>query len=352
MLILGIESSCDDTAAAVVDETGLVLSSVVSSQDEIHGNYGGIVPELASRSHIEQIVPVVETALKNAGVSLDDIVVIGVTRGPGLVGSILIGLSFAKAVSHAIKKPYVGVNHLEAHPLAAFLRSRDEDEGEVPEFPFLALVVSGGHTSLMLFTSFTDYSIMGQTRDDAAGEAFDKAAKLMGLGYPGGVEIDRLAKEGDASKEHFTRPLMAGGTKRNLDFSFSGIKTAVMLRVKELTEGGAKELAKEDIKNISAGFQEAVVEVLVKKTLWAAADAGVRDIVVSGGVACNSALRAEMKKAAEKEGLRLFIPLPKFCSDNGAMVAFSAAKLFEKGVSDSLDLNAEPNWKLLKCGAD
>ena len=213
MLILGIESSCDDTAAAVVEEGNRILSSIVSSQDDIHERYGGIVPELASRRHIEMIAPVVESALCGAGVSMEDIGAIGVTKGPGLVGSLLIGLSFAKALSYTMKIPYVGVNHLEAHPLAAFLKDGGgEDEAECePDFPFIALLVSGGHTALMKFDSFTDFTLLGQTRDDAAGEAFDKVSKLLGLGFPGGAVIDKRAKEGDPKRVNFTRSYIAKG---------------------------------------------------------------------------------------------------------------------------------------------
>lgn len=342
MLILGIESSCDDTAAAVVEDGFRILSSVVSTQDDIHEKYGGIVPELASRRHIEMIVPVVETALEKAGVKMEDIGAIGVTKGPGLVGSLLIGLSFAKALSYSLKIPYVGVNHLEAHPLAAFLDHGEADGQDArldagPEFPFIALLVSGGHTALLKFNSFIDFTLLGQTRDDAAGEAFDKVSKLLGLGFPGGAVIDKRAKDGDPRRVSFTRPYLSKGS---LEFSFSGIKTAVRTHIMALE---AKPNEKE-IDDICAGFQEAVVDVLVRKVEWASEETGIGSIVVAGGVACNSRLRARLKTFAEEKGLKLFMPSPSLCSDNAAMIALSAFHLLNNGERAGLDLNAMPNW--------
>jgi N6-L-threonylcarbamoyladenine synthase len=337
MIVLGIESSCDDTAAAVVENGRVVLSSVVSSQDRIHARYGGVVPELASRSHIEAIVPVVDEALKRAGTSLDDIQAIAVTQGPGLVGSLLIGLSFAKSLSYVKGLPLVGVNHIESHPYAAFLAEKGEDR-EVPSFPFVSLIVSGGHTTLMYFEDYTKYRILGQTLDDSAGEAFDKVAKLLGLGYPGGAVIDDLAKEGGAQAITFPRPLLGKG---NLDFSFSGLKTAVLTHVRSLG-GGPSEA---HLKDIAASFQEAVVDALVTKGLWACKDTGVMDLVVAGGVASNSRLRSRLAGMASKEGLKLFIPAPKYCTDNAAMVASLGARLLENGSFAGLDLNALPTWE-------
>jgi N6-L-threonylcarbamoyladenine synthase len=334
MLILGIESSCDDTAAAVVEDGRRVVSTVVASQDDVHNRYGGIVPELASRRHIEAVIPVVEEALARASARLGDMQGIAVTRGPGLVGSILVGLSFAKAVSYVGSIPLVPVNHIEAHPMAAFL-----DQGAVgahPAFPFVALVVSGGHTELMLFRGFTDYSVLGSTLDDAAGEAFDKAAKLMGLGYPGGAAIDRLSRTGDPGYVRFTRPYISRGS---LDFSFSGIKTALLTVIKGLKKAPSEE----EIRDISASFQEAIVDVLVAKCLWALDATGGRDLVVSGGVACNSRLRARLKETAASEGFRLFIPPPNLCSDNGATIAALGFHLLSRGVSAGLGLNAVPS---------
>jgi len=336
MLVLGIESSCDDTAAAVVEDGFLVRSSIVSSQDSIHGRYGGVVPELASRRHIEMIIPVVEEALRGAGVEIKAIDGIAVTRGPGLVGSILVGLSFAKGVSYAKGIPFTGVNHILAHTHAAFLKEEGSEDGS-PEFPFVSLVVSGGHTALLLFTGYTQYRMLGQCLDDAAGEAFDKTAKLLGLGYPGGAAIDRLSRSGDPGSIEFTRPFIAKG---NLNFSFSGIKTAVLNHVK-----GAGELDRKSINDLSASFQEAVVDVLVQKALWAAEETDSETIVVSGGVACNSRLRARLKDAGVQKGIKVFIPPPRFCSDNAATVAALGYHQLKNREFADLDLNAIPTWR-------
>ncbi len=337
MIVLGIESSCDDTAASLVKDGRTVLSSVVSSQDRIHAKYGGVVPELASRSHIEAIVPVVEEALERAGAALDDIEGIAVTQGPGLVGSLLVGLSFAKSLSYVKGLPLVGVNHIESHPYAAFLVDKGEQR-EAPSFPFVALIVSGGHTTLMLFDDYTEYRILGQTLDDSAGEAFDKVAKLLGLGYPGGAVIDRLAKEGDVRAIGFPRPLLGKG---NLDFSFSGLKTAVLTHVRGLAAAPSGER----LKDIAASFQEAVVDSLVTKGLWALRETGVAGLVVAGGVASNSRFRARLQEMAESEGVRLFIPAPKYCTDNAAMVASLGTRLLERGPVAGPELNALPTWE-------
>lgn len=334
MLILGIESSCDDMAAAVVKDGSLILSNVVSSQDAIHHKYGGIVPELASRRHLETVIPVAEEALHQAQTTLDDIEAIGVTQGPGLVGSILVGLSFAKAVSYVKDIPFVGVNHITAHPMAAFLVSRgDRPVAPTPQFPFISLVVSGGHTTLFKFKDFDDYEILGQTRDDAAGEAFDKVAKLLGLGYPGGAVIDRLAKKGDSSKIEFTRPYIS---KDTLDFSFSGIKTAALHYVSNLKSAIP-------VNDLAAGFQEAVVDVLADKAVSACKVNKIDNLVVCGGVACNSRLREKMQIKSKGHGIKLFIPEPSLCSDNGAMVAALAYRLLKKGIRGGLDMNAIPS---------
>ncbi|MBI3754494.1 MAG: tRNA (adenosine(37)-N6)-threonylcarbamoyltransferase complex transferase subunit TsaD [Deltaproteobacteria bacterium] len=368
MLILGIESSCDDMAAAVVRDGRFILSSVVSSQDAIHHKYGGIVPELASRRHLETVIPVVEEALNHAKVTLDDIDAIGVTQGPGLVGSILVGLSFAKAVSYVKDIPFVGVNHITAHPMAVFLEAESKSqrvkESErksknelapcplplAPAFPFIALVVSGGHTTLFKFKNFGDYEILGQTRDDAAGEAFDKVAKLMGLGYPGGAVIDRLAREGNASAIDFTRPYIA---KDTYDFSFSGIKTAALHWIKGQGSGvkgqGENKLAPcplplaPVLNDLAASFQEAVVDVLVDKAITACMVHAIDNLVVCGGVACNSRLREKMRIKSKDNGIKLFIPEPSLCSDNGAMIAGFAYQLRKQGVRGSLDMNAMPS---------
>ncbi len=337
MLTLGIETSCDDTAASVVRDGSYVLSSVVSSQDDIHSKYGGIVPELASRRHIEMIIPVVDEALIRAGATLAEIDGLAVTEGPGLVGSILVGLNFAKSVAYAAKKPLTGVNHIAAHPLAAFLK--ETPEADVPDFPFVALIASGGHTTLVRYDGFTDYAILGSTLDDAAGEAFDKVAKLLGLGFPGGAIIDGLAKDGDSRAFAFTRPYMA---KTSLDFSFSGIKTAALEHVRAFKE---QALPQDAVSGIAASFQEAVVDVLVAKAVRALDRTGSRCLVVAGGVACNSRLRARLQEAASAEGARLFIPAPRYCSDNAAMIAAMGFNQLQKGVSSPLDLNARPTWE-------
>jgi N6-L-threonylcarbamoyladenine synthase len=367
MLILGIESSCDDMAAAVVRDGRYILSSVVSSQDAIHKKYGGIVPELASRRHIETVIPVVEEALNQARVTLDEIDAIGVTQGPGLVGSILVGLSFAKSVAYVQDIPFVGVNHIEAHPMAVFLEDRGQGSGVrgqeeknklapcplplAPDFPFIALVASGGHTTLFKFKDFGDYEILGQTRDDAAGEAFDKVAKLLGLGYPGGAVIDKLAKTGNVSAIEFTRPYIS---KDTLDFSFSGIKTAVLNYIKELEKLNPEGLSYKVTKGFSlensgmvndllASFQEAVVDVLTDKAVFACKANKVNNLVVSGGVACNSRLRQKLHNKSKDHGIQLFIPEPSLCSDNGAMIAAVAYQLLKKGVRGDLDMNAIPS---------
>ncbi|MBI5875420.1 MAG: tRNA (adenosine(37)-N6)-threonylcarbamoyltransferase complex transferase subunit TsaD [Deltaproteobacteria bacterium] len=365
MLILGIESSCDDMAAAVVKDGRHILSNVVSSQDAIHHKYGGIVPELASRRHLETVIPVVEEALHQAKITLDEIDAIGVTQGPGLVGSILVGLSFAKAVSYVKDIPFVGVNHITAHPMAAFLERKSEvrsqesgvnantpnSELPTPNFPFIALVVSGGHTTIFKFKDFDDYEILGQTRDDAAGEAFDKVAKLLGLGYPGGAVIDRLAKKGDSSKIEFTRPYIS---KDTLDFSFSGIKTAVLSYIKEMrklnpeglsykvTQGFSLEKSTM-VNDLAASFQEAVVDVLTDKAVSACKANNIDSLVVSGGVACNSRLREKMQIKSNDNGIKLFIPEPSLCSDNGAMIAAAAYQLLKKGKMGGFDMNAIPS---------
>ncbi|MEK7842580.1 MAG: tRNA (adenosine(37)-N6)-threonylcarbamoyltransferase complex transferase subunit TsaD, partial [Deltaproteobacteria bacterium] len=310
--------------------------------DEIHHKYGGIVPELASRQHLETVIPVVEEALNQAGVSIDEIDAIGVTQGPGLVGSILVGLSFAKAVTYVKGMPFVGVNHIEAHPLSVFLTPpnpplpKGGSEGFTPNFPFIALVVSGGHTTLFKFKDFCDCEIVGQTRDDAAGEAFDKVAKLLGLGYPGGAVIDRLARSGNPSAIKFTRPYIS---KDTFDFSFSGIKTAVLNYLKDFGKGDYSII----INDLSAGFQEAVVDVLIDKAVAACKANNIRDLSISGGVACNTRLREKLAGKSRDNGIRLFLPEAKLCSDNGAMIAACAYHLLKKGGRGELDMNAMPS---------
>ncbi len=337
--ILGIETSCDDTAAAVVRGTE-ILASVVSSQDEVHSPYGGVVPELASRHHMRNVLPIIDQALHTAGARLDHLDGIAVTCGPGLVGSLLVGVSVAKALAVAKDVPLIGVNHLEGHLLAVRL------EQEVP-FPFLCLLVSGGHTSLYLARDWGDYLLLGGTRDDAAGEAFDKAAKMLGLGYPGGRVIDRLAQRGDPAAVRFPRarlkPVLSksgpehgrgiAGTGK-YGFSFSGLKTALR---QFLQAQGRTTFRDEDI---AASYQEAVVDMLVEPTLRAARELGLERVVVSGGVSANSRLRQRMLTEGEQRGLRVFVPSLRFCTDNAAMIAFAGAWRLAQGQHASLELNA------------
>jgi N6-L-threonylcarbamoyladenine synthase len=333
MRILAIETSCDDTGAAVILDGRRILSNVVSSQISIHQKYGGVVPELASRKHIESIVPIVTEALETAKVTLKEIDGIAVTQGPGLVGSLLVGLSFAKSMAFAAGLPFIGVNHIEAHLSAIFL------EEEPPKFPFIGLVVSGGHTSLFRVDGFGKCKRLGQTRDDAAGEAFDKVAKLFNLGYPGGPIIDELSRTGNSKAVRFPRPVLKKGS---FDFSFSGLKTAVVNYVKthpKPVEGFPEEL----IKDIVSSFQEAVVEVLVKKTVQAAQQQGLKRVVLAGGVAANQCLRLKMKEEAVEEKLKVYLPSPSFCTDNAAMVGVVGYEYLKQGIRSPLSLNAFSN---------
>ena len=332
MLILGIDTSCDDTSAGIVDNGRKILSNIVSTQKEIHEKYGGIVPELASRRHIEMIYPVVDEALKTAGVSLSDVSGIAVCKGPGLIGSLLVGCSFAKAISYATNIPLLGVNHLEGHIFSSFL-------GEyAPNFPFLALIVSGGHTSIYKVDGFGKYTELGRTRDDAAGEAYDKVSKLLGLGYPGGPVIDRLAREGNPNAIRFPRAYLP----KSLDFSFSGLKTAVLNFLKEKGLYQKKiEVDSALIRDISASFQKSVVDVLVRKTEWAIKRTFVKRIVLSGGVAANSELRKRMIEMADERGVELFLPPISLCTDNAAMIASAGYFHLNSNNIAGLDLNPQ-----------
>ncbi len=332
MVLLGIETSCDDTSAGVVRDGREVLSCVVASQDELHAEYGGVVPELASRRHTECIVPVVEKALKDASLRAEDIDGVGVTVGPGLPGSLLVGIAFAKALAYALEKPLLAVNHILAHVHAIFLTKKP------PGFPFVALVVSGGHTSLFLVKDYLELIPLGHTRDDAAGEAFDKVAKLLGLGYPGGVAIDRLAREGNPRAVEFKRPYIS---KNSLEFSFSGLKTAVLNHLK----GCRRNLTEAEVRDVSASFQEAVVDVLTQKILWAVDQTGVKGVVVCGGVACNSRLRQRLQEIEEQRRIRVYLPLPRYCSDNGAMVAAYAYHLLRHNRIAPMDITAVPSFE-------
>jgi tRNA N6-adenosine threonylcarbamoyltransferase len=326
VLVLGIESSCDETAAAVLVDGRRILSNVVASQDDVHAPYGGIVPELASRRHLQVIVPVVERALAEARVGLPDLDGLVVTQGPGLVGSLLVGCSVAKALAYAHRKPLAGVNHLEGHVYASFLTE------EPPEHPFLALVVSGGHTAVYHALAPQTYALVGRTRDDAAGEAFDKVAKLLGLGFPGGPIIQRVAERGDPHAVVFP---MAHMTDHSPDFSFSGIKTSASLFVKRHAP-----LDEQTVADVAASFQAAVVKMLVRKTIKAVIQTGVKRVVLTGGVAANGPLRAGLAVEATEHGVALHIPPPRLCTDNAAMITAAGTERLRAGERAGLDMNA------------
>ena len=332
-LILAIESSCDETAASVVKNGRCVLSNIISSQIAIHTLYGGVVPEIASRKHIEKINQVVEAALKEADVTLDDIDAIGVTYGPGLVGALLVGVAEAKAIAYAKKKPLVGVHHIEGHVSANYIEHPDLEP------PFLCEIISGGHTHLVIVKDYGSFEILGRTRDDAAGEAFDKVARAIGLGYPGGPKIDKLAKEGNPHAIDFPRAHMEDAP---YDFSFSGVKSAVLNHLNKCRMTG-EPIVEADI---AASFQQAVVDVLVDNAIRAAKDYHMDRLAIAGGVASNGALRAAMEAACEKEGIRFYRPSPIFCTDNAAMIGVAAYYEYLKGTRHGWDLNAVPNLKL------
>jgi N6-L-threonylcarbamoyladenine synthase len=337
-LVLGIESSCDETAAAVVADGRRICSSVVASQVEVHAPYGGIVPELASRRHLEAIMPIIDRALKEAGVGLPDLAAVAVTAGPGLVGSLLVGVSAAKAIAYCRKLPLVAVNHLEGHLAAARL---EQD----PVFPAIALVVSGGHTHLYELPEECAYRLLGRTRDDAAGEAFDKVAKLLGLGYPGGPAIEREAAGGDPRAIPFPRAEVSDGS---LDFSFSGLKTAVVHHLKGYgtPPRAADPRSPQEIRDIAASFQQAAVDMLVERLMRAAREARIPRLLVAGGVACNGALRRALAQEAEAEGFTLTIPSPALCTDNAAMIAAAGAVRYARGERAGWDLNASASLPL------
>jgi N6-L-threonylcarbamoyladenine synthase len=330
MLVLGIESSCDETAAAVI-RNGKICSNVIASQIAVHSPYGGVVPEIASRKHIEAINPVIWRALNEAEVTINEIEGIAVTRGPGLIGSLLIGLSTAKALAFALDIPIVGVNHLEGHIAASFLAEK------IPQTPFIALVVSGGHTSTYLANDYQEFRLIGQTRDDAAGEAFDKAAKLLNLGYPGGVVIDKMSKGGNPRAVSFPRAM-----KDSADFSFSGLKTSLLTMLKKR----GRDFSAEELPDIVACYQEAIVDVLVDKTIVAAKDNGINRIVVCGGVAANSRLREKFTRETAARNIELFIPPVILCTDNAAMIAAIGEIMLKNGRRDSMDMNAVSRWPL------
>jgi N6-L-threonylcarbamoyladenine synthase len=340
MLILGIETSCDETAAAVVEDRRRILSSVVSSQAAVHAPYGGVVPELASRHHLENVCPVIEQAMAQAGLDFPALDAVAVTRGPGLIGSLLVGVQAAKAIAFVHGKPLVPVHHIAGHLEAPFLAHG----GELP-LPAVALVVSGGHTSLFDVPADGEYRLLGRTRDDAAGEAFDKVAKLLGLGYPGGPVIDRLARGANDQAVEFTIPKMTDGSA---DFSFSGIKTAVLLHVRREGIPPVPEGAEPDpvVRDLVASFQRAVVRALVRRLERAAEERRPRSLLLTGGVAANSLLRSEAARSAERLGVPLFMPPISLSTDNAAMIAAAGFVAFQKGARAGWDLNAEPHITL------
>ncbi|MBW2060441.1 MAG: tRNA (adenosine(37)-N6)-threonylcarbamoyltransferase complex transferase subunit TsaD [Deltaproteobacteria bacterium] len=336
MKILGIETSCDETAAAVVEDGRLIRSNVVRTQFDLHGRYGGVVPELASRRHVEVILPVIEEALSQAGLRLDQLDGLAVTQGPGLVGSLLVGLNLAKALALVTGLPLVGVNHLEGHIAAGFLM------GNLPGFPLAALVVSGGHTNLYLVQGRMKFELYGQTRDDAAGEAFDKVAKLLGLGYPGGVAIQARAAKGDGRRFNLPRPMQGLG----LDFSFAGLKTAVLSLVNRQFKGA--EIGSRDLADLAASFQAAVVDVLTAKVSALLNQVKVKGLILAGGVAANQSLRREMAEVAARHGVPFILPPIELCTDNAAMIAAMGYHLLTAGSTLSLSADAFSRWSAEK----
>lgn len=334
MLTLGIETSCDETACAVIRDGREVLSNIISSQIDIHKQFGGVVPEVASRKHIESINNIIQEALDVAGVGFKDIDMVGVTQGPGLVGALLIGVSAAKAIAYGLDKPLVGVNHMEGHVCANYI------EHPNLEPPFTCLIVSGGHSYLLDVKGYTDYELVGRTRDDAAGEAFDKVARSLGLEYPGGPIIDRLAQTGNKDAIDFPRVMLE---KDSYDFSFSGLKTAVLNYINQQKQKG-EEIIVEDV---AASFQGAVLDVLVDKSFRLAEERGSKKIVLAGGVAANSGLRQMMKERGKKENVDIFYPSIELCTDNAAMIASAAYFNYQAGNVSSMNLNVVPNLSLL-----
>ncbi|WP_394913370.1 tRNA (adenosine(37)-N6)-threonylcarbamoyltransferase complex transferase subunit TsaD [uncultured Robinsoniella sp.] len=333
VFILAIESSCDETAASVVKNGREVLSNIISSQIELHKLYGGVVPEIASRKHIEKINQVIEEALEEADMTLDDMDAIGVTYGPGLVGALLVGVAEAKAISYAKKLPLIGVHHIEGHISANYIENLDLEP------PFICLVVSGGHTHLVVVKDYGKYEIIGRTRDDAAGEAFDKVARAIGLGYPGGPKIDKLSKEGNPNAIKFPKAHVADAP---YDFSFSGLKSAVLNYL-----NGCKMKNETIVEaDVAASFQKAVTEVLVEHAMMAVKEYGYDKFAIAGGVASNSTLRSAMEVACRENGVQFYHPSPIFCTDNAAMIGVAAYYEFIQGTRHGLDLNAVPNLKL------
>ncbi len=333
LVTLAIESSCDETSVAVLLDGREVLSNVIASQIKVHQVFGGVVPEIASRHHLDNVNRVADEAMKEAGITLDDVDLIGVTYGPGLVGALLIGLATAKAYAMATGKPLVGVHHIQGHICANYIEHKDLEP------PFMALVISGGHTNIVEVTDYNECQVLGQTRDDAAGEAYDKVARVLGLGYPGGPKIDKIAREGNPEAVEFKRVFLE---KDSLDFSFSGIKTGVLNYVNTEKQAG-REI---NVPDVAASFQQAVLEVIVKKTVGAAVQMKKDKIVMAGGVASNSRLRSMMEEACEKEGIKLYYPSPILCTDNAAMIGCAAYYRYKAGHVDDLTLDAIPHLPL------
>ena len=333
VLILAIESSCDETAAAVVKNGRTILSNVISSQIKLHTLYGGVVPEIASRKHIEKINQVIQQALDDAGVTLEDLDAVGVTYGPGLVGALLVGVAEAKAIAYARKLPLVGVHHIEGHVSANYIEHLELEP------PFMCEIISGGHTHLVIVKDYGEFEILGRTRDDAAGEAFDKVARAIGLGYPGGPKIDKLSEQGNPEAISFPRAHVADAP---YDFSFSGLKSAVLNYLNKCRMAG-EEIVQADV---AASFQKAVIDVLVDNAIRAAKDYHMDKLAIAGGVASNQHLRAAMKEACRKEGIAFYHPSPIYCTDNAAMIGVAAYYEYQKGTRHGLDLNAVPNLKL------
>ena len=333
-IILGIESSCDDTSAAII-KNGKVLSNIVAGQ-KIHAKYGGVVPELASRAHQQNIIPVVDTALKEAKISKSDLSAIAFTRGPGLLGSLIVGTSFAKSFALGLDIPLVEVNHMQGHILAHFIQN---DTATPPNFPFICMTVSGGHTQIVLVKDFFEMEILGQTIDDAAGEAFDKAAKIMGIPYPGGPLIDKYAKDGDSKKYPF--PI---SNIKNYDFSFSGLKTSILYFLK-------KEMSKnpnfitENLADICASYQRTIIQTLFKKLIRAATDYGIKEVAIAGGVSANSLLRSELERIGKREGWKTHIPSFEYCTDNAAMIAIAGHYKYLKAAFVGQDVVSDPRLK-------
>lgn len=333
-IILAIETSCDETAVALIDENKKMLANIVASQIKIHQKFGGVVPEIASRHHLEQVNRLITLVLEEANITLADLQAVAVTYGPGLVGALLVGVSTAKALAYSLNVPLIGINHIEGHVYANWIEHDDI------EFPFVCLIVSGGHTTLVIMQGHGKYELLGRTQDDAVGEAYDKVARAMGLGYPGGPIIDKLAREGDPKAINFPRAWLG---EDSYDFSFSGVKTSVLNYLNRASLKG-EEIKKEDV---AASFQASVVEVLVEKVIKAAKSRNMKTIALAGGVAANSALRETLQERCAKEGLRLIYPSLEYCTDNGAMIACASYFRYREGKRSDWHLNAVPNLKLV-----